>query len=195
MSNQEYSSLDEIIESVVNLDEVEGIYSSQIEEDLNFFDSIIYFFKSNWKEKLIFIVILIIFFVLDYFGIKGIVKFGVLTALIVYVYLKGLRYRPDILILTKDKNILIRDIWYDNNTNKVTYDSIVEYSRKELSHYFKFAELNPLFHFWKKHFRLGKDKFIINRKSWLFTKHYPTIKIVSFSQIKKLLKKRMEEAL
>ncbi len=195
MSSKSYNSLDEIIELVVNLDEVEGVYSSHIEQDLNFFDAIIDFFKSNWKEKIIFLAILMVFFILDYFGIKGIVQYGVLIALVIYVYLKGLRYRPDILILTKNKNILIQDIWYDKNTNKVTYDTIKELPRQELSHYFKFAQLNPIFHFWKKHFRLGKDKFIINRKPWLFTKHYPTTKIVSFSEIKKLLKQRMQEAL
>lgn len=187
---KEYRTLDDIVDSVGENNIITGVYACAIEQDVGFLRALLAIFTAHWSEKIIIVLTLAFFIGSAVAGVPEIITnlifFG---GIILYLYIRGKRIRPSLLIATEEKLYLINEILYDNNTKSCNYDYINITKKGEVKKYFKLAALNPLYHLFSFHREMDGKKYIIARSPivyLIFKKYYPKNHLVSFSKIKEL---------
>lgn len=188
-----YESMDDIVASVAPVEQIEGVYASVIEEDVGLIELIRAVFISHWSETLVIFAGLIFGFGAAYLEIPEVIFNLIISAFVLlYLYLRGKRLRPSVVVVTNDKVYLIDMVLYDIESKTLDYGHIDVCKKNEIGEYFKVSQLNPLYHLYNQHFRMKDKKYIISRgllPFFIFRGHYPTAKFVSFFDIKSLLHK------
>jgi len=184
---KKYHTLDDIVESVSEKRAVTGVYACAIQEDVGLFR---FLYASHWREKIVLILTLVLFVGAAFVGVSDIIVLLFLASgSVLYLYMKGKRIRPSLLIATDEKLYLISEILYDINTEMCDYDHINIAEKDKVNKYFRLAGLNPMYHLFSFHRKLNGRKYIISKSPiiyLIFKKFYPKKNLVSFAKIKEL---------
>lgn len=195
--------MDEIVESLSSPESIVGVYASTVyaeneevnDEEEN--DKGIFLSLPKYILYLlgILIIIIIIAGLQAYFDIdlgRKNIKFLLGGGILGLLYLFGLRIMPGLVILTPEKVYTISNINYDRSTKKYSFKNFDSCKRSDIGIDIRLmSTFNPLSYLQTQHFKINNESYTINRNPFTylyFKKYRPTKHLVSFLQMKKLLR-------
>ena len=200
---QKYKSLDSIVNSIVDIDDLCGVYSSEIYPDRGLLSALLNF-KKYGKYDLIFAVsgfIIVMPFIIaeqsaHMPGVSIIGLFITYLLWFVILYIKSKTIKPSILAITAKTVYLFTEVKYDKEEDKYTYGNINICKRNELSHNFTLKALNPLYNMQRFQFCMKDSKYLIIRsffKNIIYRGDYPKNKALSYKELRTIVKEAGDE--